>query len=237
MLGRFLELGLSTSDIAASLGFYEQLGFSQLNCTDPWPHPYCVLSDGRLCVGLHQRAAGPATLTFVHSGLSAHASILQQHGLPPGASHLGFEDFHRLQLQSDTGQALLLLEARTFSPPAGPRASLCGYWSAWSMPVPDLTAAAAFWERAGCIAHAEEALPFAHVPVTADYLSLALHQRSTLPWPALVYTGEAMADTLELLQARGIDTGHGLPAALDPACNGLLTAPEGTRLLLLQGEY
>ena len=59
MFGRFLELSLTTADIAASVQFYERLGFSQLTTGDTWTHPYGVLSDGRICLGLHQRR-GPA---------------------------------------------------------------------------------------------------------------------------------------------------------------------------------
>ena len=77
MLGQFLELALSTPDIAASVGFYERLGYQQLPCTDSWPHAYCALSDGQSVIGLHQRAAPAAALCFVRAGLARHyASLL-----------------------------------------------------------------------------------------------------------------------------------------------------------------
>src|SRR5579875_2139452 len=56
-LGQFLELALPTHDIAASVQFYERLGFSQRLTGDAWPHPYGVLGDGRIHLGLHQPAA------------------------------------------------------------------------------------------------------------------------------------------------------------------------------------
>lgn len=238
MLGQFLELALSTPDIAASLAFYERLGFSQLPCTDSWRHAYCVVSDGRLCLGLHQRDAAPHSLTLVRPDLAAHEAQLLASGAQVLESHLGFEDFHRLQLRVAGGQELTVLEARTFSPPGRAVArSRCGYWSAWSMPASDLALASAAWERLGCIAHAAEELPFAHVSITADRMNLALHEPATLQAAALVFTAEAQAATVDWLQARGLETRRGLPAGLDPACNGLLVAPEGTRLLLLQGDY
>ncbi len=52
-LGRFLEISLATADVAESLAFYEALGFVQASVGEAWPHPYAVVTDGRLCLGLH----------------------------------------------------------------------------------------------------------------------------------------------------------------------------------------
>ncbi|MGH8231436.1 MAG: hypothetical protein ACRESY_06410, partial [Steroidobacteraceae bacterium] len=65
MFGRFLELGIATPDIAASVQHYERLGFSQLITGDAWTHRYGVLSDGRVPLALHQRPMPSPTLTFV----------------------------------------------------------------------------------------------------------------------------------------------------------------------------
>ena len=56
MLGRFLEFSLATPDIQASLDFYTRLGFSQAEVGEAWSHPYAVVTDGRICLGLHQEA-------------------------------------------------------------------------------------------------------------------------------------------------------------------------------------
>jgi hypothetical protein len=237
MLGRFLEFSFATADIAGSVSFYEQLGFTQLPCSDAWPYPYCALGDGRLCIGLHERELPATSLSFVRPGLAEHAALLERAGLVASERHLGFEDFHRLQMDAADGQTITLLEARTFSPPPDVVAAPCGYWSAWSMPSNDFATSAAFWERAGFIAHEPETQPFEHRPLSADYLNLALHRPSDLRWPALVFSSERMSEVLARLQSHDLDTRRNLPAGLDPACNGLLTAPEGTHLLLLQGDY
>ena len=51
VLGRFLEYSLATPDIRASLDFYTKLGFSQAEVGEAWPHPYAVVTDGRICLG------------------------------------------------------------------------------------------------------------------------------------------------------------------------------------------
>jgi len=54
VLGRFLEFSLATPDIRASLDFYTGLGFSSADVGDAWPHPYAVVTDGRICLGLNK---------------------------------------------------------------------------------------------------------------------------------------------------------------------------------------
>ena len=73
VLGRFLEFSLATPDIQASLEFYTKLGFSQAEVGEAWPHPYAVVTDGRICLGLHQAAAACAVADLRQAG-SAQAS-------------------------------------------------------------------------------------------------------------------------------------------------------------------
>ena len=53
MLGRFLEVSVHAPDILESLAFYERLGFTQAPVGETWSHPYAVVTDGRLFIGLH----------------------------------------------------------------------------------------------------------------------------------------------------------------------------------------
>jgi catechol 2,3-dioxygenase-like lactoylglutathione lyase family enzyme len=238
MFGRFLEVSIATDDIAASVIFYESLGFRQLVCTDSWPHAYCVLSDGRLCIGLHRRGSPNSALSFVLPDLASHATPLQSAGFKAHTSRLTAEDFHELRLRDSGGQDIVLLEARTFSPGADHyRESLCGYFSAYTMPAPDFDAARDFWERAGFIAHEVEEDPFLHVPITGNHLSLALHRPATLAAAALVFTDTAMAEKIEVLRTRGFRFSADLPSSLVATDNALLIAPEGTQLLLMNAEY
>ena len=56
MLGRFLEYSLATPDIQASLDFIPGLDSLQAEVGEAWPHPYAVVTDGSICLGLHQEA-------------------------------------------------------------------------------------------------------------------------------------------------------------------------------------
>src|SRR3979409_2050052 len=77
VLGRFHEISIATADIRASVEFYESLGFAQAPTTDTWTHPYGVLTDGRLFIGLHQRRAPSPALTFVLPGIASQLAVFE----------------------------------------------------------------------------------------------------------------------------------------------------------------
>jgi len=80
MLGRFLEFSVQTSNIIDSLGFYRLLGFHELEIGDVLSHKYAVVSDGELCIGLHDRSLEGPALTFVHQDLAHEARSMSDHG-------------------------------------------------------------------------------------------------------------------------------------------------------------
>ena len=244
MFGRFLEISLASADIAASVQFYERLGFTQLTANDTWAHPYGVLTDGHVCIGVHQRrqsahganAAAPV-LSFVLPELAAQARSLSDRGFEPHSTQLGETDFHQLHYCDPAGQDITLLEARTFSPALRrQRESRCGWFSAYSMPALGNEAVREFWERAGFVALDTQERPLPNLPLVSDHLSLALHATRAMAAPMLVFTDPAMAEKIALLDAAGIERSGELPRGLDRNSNALLEAPEGTLLLLLDGE-
>jgi catechol 2,3-dioxygenase-like lactoylglutathione lyase family enzyme len=236
MFGRFLELGIATSDIAGSVQFYERLGFPQLITGDAWSHRYGVLSDGRVHLGLHERAMPSPALTFVLPQLASSQQRLRAAKFEPELAALGEDGLHQLHLRDPGGHAVRLLEARTYSPaPPGMRAeSLCGYFSHLSLPQDDYEAARKFWERAGFVALAEENEPFAHLPLTSDHLDLGFHRRGVFDAPLLVFECADAATNIARLRELGVPLSAQLPRGLERKHSALIEAPEGTALLLLQ---
>lgn len=237
MFGRFLELSVNTEDIAASVQFYERLGFRQLTTGDTWPHRYGVLSDGRLCVGLHQRRGATPMLSFVRPELAQHLHELRTAGFEPHYTRLGESDFHELQLHDPSGQAIALLEARTFSPSRQAHAgSLCGWFSGYSMPALDIDASQAFWEHAGFIALESPDDPLMQLALTSDTLTLTLHRPRLFEMPLLVFSDPQMGERIARLETMDINGGADLPRGLDRRSNALIESPEGTQFLLLQAD-
>lgn len=236
MFGRFLELAIATRDIAASVQFYERLGFMQLITNDAWPHRYGVLSDGRIHLGLHEYAMPSPSVSFVLPELIQARAALAAARFEPELSRLGEEELHQLRLRDPGGHAVTLLEARTYSPAApDPSAeSLCGYFLHLSLPQTDFERARSFWERGGFVALPELDERYAHLPLTSDRLDLAFHQRRLLDAPLLVFECDDLARQRTQLAARQIALSIELPHGFEPEQCTLLEAPEGTLLLSLR---
>jgi catechol 2,3-dioxygenase-like lactoylglutathione lyase family enzyme len=234
MFGRFLEISIATRDIAASVQFYERLGFSQLITADAWSHRYGVVSDDRLYLGLHEREMPTPSVTFVLPDLQHSLQRLRAEHIEPELAVFGEDRLHQVLLRDPAQHPVSLLEARTFSPaPKGSvTQSVCGYFSHLSLPESDFDAAREFWERAGFVALAEEDQPFPHLPLTSDHLDLGFHQRRTFDGPLLLFESVDVASTLARLQELDIPLSKQLPRGIDRKNNALIEAPEGSALLI-----
>jgi catechol 2,3-dioxygenase-like lactoylglutathione lyase family enzyme len=238
VLGRFHEISIQTPDIRASVEFYERLGFTQAATNDTWTHPYGVLTDGRIFIGLHQRRFASPAATFVHAGVAAYANQLEALGVTLETRRTSEDTFNEIGFRDPDGQSILVLEARTYSPVTrGPdETSLCGYFIEYSMPSQNFEASREFWEPLGFVATEEPDAPYAHLPLTSDHLDIAFHRPRTLDRPMLVFRDANMRERLARIRTLGVRETGELPRGLPPAANALIEAPEGTALLLLEGE-
>ncbi|HQR49210.1 MAG TPA: hypothetical protein PL152_07730 [Steroidobacteraceae bacterium] len=233
MLGRFLEIGVHTPDILESLAFYESLGFVQARAGDAHEHPYAVVTDGRLYLGLHAAERDSPSLAWVHPGLAAHAHALQSLGIEFAYSRLGEDGLHELGFHDPSGQLVVLVEARTFSPPAAgaTRSSALGYFEEFGIPVSDLERAAAFWDALGLVAFDPVRTPFTRLVASHRDLNIGLYGLH-LPKPVLAFSDPGMAARIAALREKGLRFVERLPRGMDAGENALLEAPEGTWLLL-----
>jgi predicted lactoylglutathione lyase len=236
--GRFHELSLATDHIRDSVQFYERLGFSQAPTTDTYSHPYGVLTDGRLYLGLHQRHAHSPTLTFVRPGIAASLDEFTARGIELTLRNVSEDEFNEIGFEGPHGEAVRVIEARTYSPAERTpgETSLCGDFAELSLPVTDFAAAQAFFEPLGFVATDELETPYVHLPLTSDHLDLAFHRPRTFDEPLIVFRAPDMTQRIERLRALGVEVDNALPRGLARGANALLVSPEGTNLLLLQGE-
>ena len=238
MLGRFHEISIQTKDIRASVEFYECLGFSQAETGETWTHPYGVLTDGRIFLGLHQTPFDSPALSFVHADVARYAAQLAAQGVKLVYQRIAEHEFHTVGLNDPTGQMLVVLEARTYSPLLrGPeRTPLCGYFEEFSIPSTDFAQAQAFWEPLGFVATEETEHPYLHLPLTSDHLDIAFHRPRTLDRSMLVFRDRGMRERLAHLRDLEIGTWLAPPHGLDANTNSFLLAPEGTALLFLDED-
>jgi len=235
LLGKFLEFSLSTPDIQASLGFYGRLGFSETKVGETWPHPYAVVTDGRIHLGLHQGASEP-TLTFVKPGLFKYWEDLEARGIEFEYRRLGDDTFNEVAWRDPDGHLLRLIEARTFSPGKRPstQTSLCGYFVEIALPSADLGAGKAYWENLGFVGmdEFEDRLP--HVACTSDFIDIGIYGSGPLRRAGLRFETEDIAATLIAVAAAGIAPLK--DATLPGPHAALLIAPEGTPILIMPAD-
>lgn len=236
MLGRFLEFGIATKDIRASVEFYERLGFTQAQTGDIWPHPYGVLTDGRVYIGLHQSRLDSPAMTFVRPEIAAHIPSLERAGVELSTLNLGNEVFNELAFRDPAGHTVRLLEARTFSPAdrSALEPSHCGEFCGISLPAADFDRVGRFWQTLGLAPAEEESLPYRHLRLKSEDFELVLHREGFFPEPLLVFRDAEMSTRIGRLREIGVGPLEPPPRGLDTHGNSLLQAPEGTVLLLLQ---
>jgi hypothetical protein len=236
LLGRFLEISVAAPAIRESLAFYEALGFVQASVGEVWPHPYAVVSDGRVCIGLHAGALSLPALTFVLPGLAHGLQKLHAQGVPIESELISDDSFNQAWLHEPGGHRIALLEARTFSPLAlePGHSSTCGYFAEYGIPTRDAHGAREFFEPLGFVAMDEESSPFPRTTLTSDLLNIGLYRSRALRQPVLTFEDADMRERLSSLRERGFELSDAMPDSLDERCNAVLVAPEGTRLLLLQ---
>ena len=235
MLGRFLEFSVRTQDILESLSFYRALGFTELEIGDVWPHKYAVVTDGDICIGLHDRAIESPTLTFVQRDLAPHARAMADRGFEFRFMHIDEDVFNELAFSDRDGNMVSMIEARTFSPPADdPVLSACGTWMEISLPVEDAVNAGVFWAPLAPVILRARENPTMHMRFDAGGIALGISESIALRQPSLSFKCHDR-DALEAVIER-----HGLRTRKFPGFEGafrIVEAPEGTCLFLFDKDF
>jgi hypothetical protein len=234
-VGRFLEVSVRSQDVVESLLWYKTLGFSELETADIYPHKYAVVSDGVLCIGIHDRELDSPALTFVQPDLARHARSMADHGFEFSFMHLDDEHFNEIGITDHDRHLITIVEARTFhGNDADDNDSACGTWFELTLPVRDAMRSARFWGPvAGSILQMREE-PTTHMRFDAGGMALGLSESIALEQPSLCFKCRDKSAVMQLVEERGLD------AMEFPGFEGafmVLTAPEKTRLYLFDEDF
>jgi catechol 2,3-dioxygenase-like lactoylglutathione lyase family enzyme len=239
VLGRFLELSIATPDIQASLRFYGTLGFSETEVGEAWSHPYAVVTDGRICLGLHQAAEFTTSLTFVKPDLFRHLDALEGLGVAFEFRHLGNDVFNEVGWLDPSGNLIRVVEARTFSP--SKRKSLdissCGYFLEVGLPAANFEPAKEYWERLGFVGMDEPDAPLPHVTCTSDTIDIGLYEPAHVRQPTLLFEVDDFAAAVARLDILGVKASGRLPGPLRRTSAATFNAPEGTPTLISAASH
>ena len=234
-LGRFLEVSVRTADVPESLNWYKMLGFKELVTGDMWTHKYAVVSDGVLCIGLHDREFDSPAITFVQPDLARHARSMADHGFDFSFMRLGEESFNEIGVTDREGHLITMVEARTFhGDDEDDNDSICGTWFELTLPVRDAMRSAHFWGPvAGNILSMREE-PTMHMRFDAGGIALGLSESIALDQPSLCFKCHDEQALRSLVSAQGLD------ARKFPGFEGAflaLDAPEGTPLFVFNEDF
>ena len=235
MLGRFLEFSVRAPDILGSLAWYKALGFRELVIGDAWPHRYAVVSDGDLNIGLHDREFDSPAVTFVHQELAPHARSMTDHGFDFPVLHLDEDVFNELAFADYDGNAISMVEARTFSPADDELGnSICGQWFELTLPAKDAMHTGRFWAPLAPEVLRIREEPTVHIRFAAAGAPIGLSESIALNGPSLCFKC-ADRSRLDEVVAR-----FGMKHKAYPGFEGafeVLTAPEGTKLYLFHEDF
>ena len=230
-LGRFLELALPAPDLLATWHALHGLGFAEATTTDARPTGYAAFSDGRVALGLHQRAVD-VELIFVRTGVQQAAASLVAAGLEPTEQKLSEDSVHELAFRLPGGPAVRLLEARTFSPPQIHAAPATGWFMELMLPVAHPQETANALEALGFVCLGEEALPLSHLALTSDTLNVGLYQHRALLRPGLLFQTDDMTALRLAAERAGLEE-VAAPAGMNTEVLHL-RLPEGTPLWVMR---
>jgi len=229
MLDKFLEFGIATQDIAAAFDDLRSLGFRAVPVGDVHIHPYAVVSDGTICIGLNGRDLTSPWLTFVRPGVKDHVRALRRHDIELEFAHLSDDRFHEVGFRDPSDQLIVLCEARTFSPPPEAddfSASVCGEFLEYSVATGSLEDSCAFWHALGLTTIAAGEEPHSWARLAGGGLTLGLHQCGLFR-PGLSFTATQLPARIEYLRVKGHHTKARTPMA---------TAADASATLLLSGD-
>ena len=234
-LGHFLEFSIHAPDIQESLGFYKRLGFSEQQIGDIWPHKYAVVSDGNICIGLHDRVFDSPTLTFVHHDIARCARSMSDHGFDFSFLKLDEDVFNELGFSDSDGHTVSMIEARTFTPPDEDAPdSMCGNFFEVSLPARDTMHAGRFWAplAPNLLSLREE--PTTHMRFDAGGIPLGLSESIALQRPSMCFKCDDKDGLTQAIEQ------HDLASKPFPGFEGAfveLQAPEGTTLYAFSEDF
>jgi hypothetical protein len=235
MLGHFLELSVPTTNIIDSLGFYRSLGFQELEIGEMWPHKYAVVSDGELCIGLHDGKFESPAVTFVHQDLAREARSMLDHGFDFKCLKVDEDEFNELAFVDLDGHHVTMIEARTFTPvDENTDNSLCGRWFELSLPAKDALRAGRFWAPLAPELLRMREEPTTHMRFNAAGISLGLSESIALTGPSLCFRCDDREAVWIALAKDGCEH-HEFPGY--EGAFMALKAPEGTMLFLFEEDF
>ena len=204
-LGQFHEISVSTDNLAESLQFYELMGFTAQPVDPVWPHPYAVVSLGRLVIGLHEYRFPSPSITCVHQDIMDALESYRDAGAVIAFAKTEPGQFKEFGFRDPAGHMVTLLEKTTHRAaavdPNGSSRTL-GQFVGFSLPSAAPEISAGFWHALGAtplVIPSVDLRAWPAASLDAAGLTIGIHDEAWLEKPALVFqrTGAAERTVFE----------------------------------------
>ena len=235
MLETFLEIGIETNDIAGAFEELRSVGFSFVDAGDIREHGYAVVSDGAICIALHETGPGESWLSFVRPELATYVRALRRKGIELELSRLGEQEFHEVGFRDPNEQLVMLVEARTFSPAVAEdvASSVCGTVLEYSLGTASIEDTARFWQSLGFETVAEGTEPHPWRRIRGAGICIGLHESLRFR-PGLTFTADQIGARIDYLRAKGHHVDEGAPIGPTERPSATLRLGVGLPIYLLE---
>ena len=219
-LGKVTAITITSPDLAASLVFYQQLGFSELMRMD-FPFPWILISDGALMMMLRQDNTPYLALTYYVKDIAQIAQALEAKGIvfkqkpsdndfvkrylfqTPDLFNISLvnlmDGFHQPK-----GATMLGMNPSDYANPDAYVNKSCGMFGELAHPVADLDASIAYWEQLGFAVLSQFSFPYPWAIISDGLAIVGLHQTTNFNYAAITYFASDMTQKIEALKQKGL---------------------------------
>jgi catechol 2,3-dioxygenase-like lactoylglutathione lyase family enzyme len=241
-LGEISAFTINSSDLEASLNFYQKLGFKEVMRSD-FPFPFIQVTDDAILIMLRKSDEPYMALTYYTNVATNTIAELEKKGIEFLSKPKPGDLVKRFLFQSPDGTNISIVEMPAgFSKPSGKTMltmdqpdymkpetytnQVAGMFGEFAQTVADLDRSIEFWEKIGFTTLSKYSTP-APWAILSDGLSIAgLHQSNEFSSATLTFFAADMQKKIEDLKKQGLtfkDMGPG---------NGELTTPEHQKIFL-----
>lgn len=240
-LGDVTAITIASTDLEASLQYYQQLGFAEVMRAD-FPFPWIQISDGALLLMLRKDNNPYIALTYYVKDMDTVIADLKQAGVlvkPLPTPDKMVQRFlittaegHNISLvthfdgfSQPAGKTMLTMQPQDYSNPDKYENKTCGIFGEFAFPVKDLGESISFWEKLGYKSLSKRSAPYPWAILSDGLGIVGLHQTDHFTSPTITFFASDARDKIEKLKNAGLTAYTSVSDS-----NMALSTPEGQQI-------
>lgn len=236
MLGELLEFSVTADPLGSTVDFYRSLGFREVAVGNIVEEAYVPVALDKVTVGLRTTGHDAPVPAFVRPDLKHHLRGFKHLDLALEFTETADHQFHRAGFRDPNDLLVVLLEARTCSPPVHDAVivSPLGEFLEYSLPTHSLAATTEFWDRLGVHRVAGGETPQPWCRVHGHGLTLGFYADCRFK-PGLSFACDNAAARIAYLEAKGFRVSRSPPFGLPERSVVTLETPAHPIYLVTRG--